>query len=188
MAPFLLSSAFPRIFDFFDLDLASWEAGFPSLQSAFQWVASSRLFDPQIVKESPHREHRRNDREMYQMFLIWMRDQRLTTVEGSACDLRPISSSDKVVEEAKVFFGKKQEYDGLVEKERKRRKIKDTFNGHLVMEWTGLRGIPVRELMDEVRARMDEETIHRSTREEMKARVLDAQERMALHSEDVATM
>ena len=173
MAPFVLSMTFLRIFEFFGLDFVGWEAGFSSMQSAFQWVASSRLFGPCILMES-RREHRRADREMYQRFLGWVRDQR-TGAQDIEVTSSTMQSTENIVEEAKIFFGKKQEYDNLVKKQQKRRNFKDKFNGMLVMQWTGLYGHSVQVLMDEVRKTLDEDTTHRMALEEVKALVLEVQ-------------
>ncbi|KAF8579830.1 hypothetical protein K439DRAFT_1637603 [Ramaria rubella] len=168
--PFMLSTVFPRIFEFFGLDLAVWKAGFPSLESTFEWAATSRLFNPHFIKESPRRAHRREDREMYQRFLVWVSNRRRVDSDKTRVQLR----SDDVVAEAKVFFSKRKEYDSLVQAERRRREAKDKFNGNLVMEWTGLHGKSVKVLMDAVREDLDEEMIHRMTHEEIKAMVLRA--------------
>lgn len=177
MPPFVLSTSFPRILDFFGLDIAAWKSGFSSLQIVFQWVASSRLFDPSIIRQSPHHERRMEDREMFQSFLIWVEDRR-KNVRQDEESRRPASRPETIIDEAMVFFEKKQEYESLLETKQKRREIKDKFNGRLVMEWTGMRGKSVQVLMNEVRKDLDEEMIHRLTREEINALVLKVQEKM----------
>lgn len=177
--PFLLSDSFPNILEFLGLDFEAWEAGFPSLMSIFEWVASSKWFDPHFVKESLRREQRRTDRKMYHQFLEWVRVQR-PAVKGNlrSSEVTEGEGGTEAVEAAKLFFRKKEEYDALIVKEKRRRNMKDNFNGHLVMEWTGLQGKKVKSVMDEVRNSVDGKVFETLSKEEIRGLVLQAKERV----------
>ncbi|KIJ54952.1 hypothetical protein M422DRAFT_241038 [Sphaerobolus stellatus SS14] len=179
--PYLLSDSLPEIFRFLGLDINAWEKGFSSLHAIFQWTASSRWFNAYLIRESSRRQHRRIDRKMYQQFLEWVEEQRAvaghSTITSASDSL--IGPAD-AVEAAKEFFGKKEEYETLIERDRRRKKRKGDFNGHLVMEWTGLHGRDVKLLMDEVRKVLDTEALETLSKEEIQSLVLEIQERMAV--------
>ncbi|EJD50798.1 hypothetical protein AURDEDRAFT_143221 [Auricularia subglabra TFB-10046 SS5] len=150
---FFLSADMLHIMRFFALDMTQWQRGFETQRDVFEWVRSSRLFHPACLKESARREHRRRDRAMYHNFLDYVRE---LEVSGVYADV-PQLSSEQVIAEAKREFGKEDEYNALVLSNRQRAHYKAVFNGHLVMEWTGLYGKAVREVMDVVRASVSEE-------------------------------
>ncbi|KAF8517433.1 hypothetical protein BU17DRAFT_49889 [Hysterangium stoloniferum] len=185
LGPFLVSASFPDILLFFGLDIKPWRDGFPTVHSIFQWVASSHWFDCRFITDNPSRQHRRADRKMYRGFLAWVHEQRDALVEQTSNaaghnEADAVPSDNAGVKGALIFFGKTLEYDDIIAKERRRRDVKDKFNGHLVMEWTGLRGKQVKLLMDEVRKYLDAVMMEGLTREEIRQLVLKTKEEMAL--------
>lgn len=162
---FFLSADFPHILHFFGLDLARWEAGFASQTDVFEWVRSGRFFHPMCLRESYRRAHTRRDRVMYQNFLLYVRDLDAGDAYAGIVPATP----HNVVELAKREFGKKEEYDALVRENRRRAHLKAVFNGHLVMEWTGLFGLSVREVMSAFRARVNDDELMDMSVEQVEA-------------------
>lgn len=164
---FFLSADMLHIMRFFALDMAPWERGFESQRDVFEWVRSSRLFHSACLRESARREHRRRDRGMYHNFLAYVRE---LEAGGAYADVLQLSR-EQVIAEAKREFGKEDEYNALVLSNRQRAHYKAVFNGHLVMEWTGLYGKAVREVMDVVRARVSEAEMMQLTLADVEALV-----------------
>lgn len=174
---FFLCADFPRIMRFFGLDLAPWSAGFATQAAVFDWVRSSRLFHPACMRESARREHRRRDRAMFHAFLQYVRD---LDEAGAYSGTAPLAAAE-VVAQAKREFGKEDEYNALVRANRRRVHLKAVFNGHLVMAWTGLQGLPVRGVMDAVRALVTDDDMFEMSVEDVEALV------RRVHAERTAT-
>jgi len=155
---FRLSESFPDILEFFGLSFTDWKTGFDTRRAVFEWVASSRLYDPRRVKDPSNsaREKTLRDREMYQAYLEYSRD---LLHSGSQHSRQTSSHPSEVVREAIRFFNKEVEYDTIVSTNRKRIALKKAFCGRLVMEWTGVSGIGVRDIMHHVRSNLSEDDI-----------------------------
>ncbi|KAF7973730.1 hypothetical protein HWV62_14296 [Athelia sp. TMB] len=148
--PFHLSSSVPEIAAFFGLALDAWERGFPTERAAFEWAATSRFFSVQRMKEAHSKKRRTETRMMYSRFVDWAQAQPVPET--------PVPSAEAVVAEALACFGKKAEYDGLMEEYRQaaakieaRNALKVVFNGTIVGEWTGLDNRRVKIVMDKIR-------------------------------------
>lgn len=152
---------------FFALDLDPWYAGFDTQRAVFDWVRTSRLFHPACLRESLRREKQRAGRPMYLNFLQYVRDLEQS---GEYANKEPLAAS-VVVAEARRDFDKEEEFDALIEANRRRAHLRSVFNGHLVMAWTGVEGPQVRHVMDVVRATVPEEDMMSMTREEVEAAV-----------------
>lgn len=104
---------------------------------------------------------------MFTRFLAWA-DEQAEAGAGAT------TSQANMVEAAKVFFGKGDDYERMVEGERRRRHRKENFNGHLVMAWTGLQGQDVKAVMDEVRKKVGDRQLETMSREDVRDWVLEA--------------
>lgn len=131
-----------------------WERGFSSQTEIFSWLASSRFFDSRSMLRSntgnTSNMKARDARTMYQNFLVYAQD----------CDSGSKKlDADAVLGEALDFFGKRDLYTVFGHIAAAKRHIGSIFTGRLVQEWTGLQGVPVRFVMDEVRARLGGEDV-----------------------------
>ena len=133
----------------------TWKKGFVTQQAAFEWAASSRFFCARRLEEAQNRSKRKEKakREMYNRFQTWALEQQRNEPE-------PTWTSETVVAEALIFFGKEAEYDALLKESARvasiheaKRRVKSIFNGTLVAEWTGLSHLQVKKIMDTVRGR-----------------------------------
>jgi hypothetical protein len=139
----------------------AWKEGFATREDTFKWAATSRFFCAQRLEEAQNRSKRKEiaKRDMYNHFLIWGREQQRDGPE-------PTWTPESVVAEALVYFNKKAEYDELMKEYARvkaiheaRRRVKSKFNGILVEEWTGLRNLDVKKVMDKVRERVGGEIV-----------------------------
>jgi len=143
-----LTSSFPAIFEFFSLSQADWERGFATQNEIFEWLMTSRFFDPaRVARIFTHKQKAKFDRTMFYAFPEYVRSKCV----GS----RTIPTVADVQHEALVYFGKKSEFDAIVREKQIQLRLKEVFSGHLVMEWTGLPSWGwVKKVMDEVRQRV----------------------------------
>ncbi|KAH7098974.1 hypothetical protein BKA62DRAFT_711005 [Auriculariales sp. MPI-PUGE-AT-0066] len=163
LSSFFLSDNFDDILGFFGLDREVHDRGFPTQRAVFDWVRSSRLFHPACLHESARREHRRQDRKMYLNFLQFVRD---VEDSGDYNDTAPLSRKE-IVDQAKLHFGKEDEFNALVLSKKRSTHIKSIFTGKHVMEWTGVQGMIVREIMNGVRAEVSEDQMMAMSAEDM---------------------
>lgn len=154
---FRLSSSFPQILTFFELSIDQWTEGFATQLEIFEWLASSPFFDVQRL--SPSRgsdtapssaKYRvRDARPMYQHFLEFVRlDESIRRYS------RPRITPQTALDMALVHFGRRALYDILLHFAEVKKHVRSTFTGKLVEEWTGLKGMSVRLVMDEVRRKL----------------------------------
>ena len=134
-----------------------WKRGFETEADAFEWVTTSRFFHPKVLQDKENRSKRKEKgkRQMYNNFPTW--------VEGQSFDNKALNltlTTDITVQEALDYFGKRKEYDMLMNEYDRlenlhaaRRRVKAIFNGALITEWTGLQGLDVRRMMEKVRQR-----------------------------------
>jgi UDP-2,3-diacylglucosamine pyrophosphatase LpxH len=134
----------------------TWNKGFVTQNAAFEWAASSRFFSARRLEEVQNRSKRkeRAKRKMYTHFLAWAQEQKHDEPE-------PVWTKESVTTEALAYFNKKAEYDKLIEEHARiasiheaGRRVNSVFNGTLVGEWTGLKNMEVKRVMDKVRQKL----------------------------------
>lgn len=110
---------------------------------------TSRLFDPNKVLAIFEKKLKaKEDRTMFYAFPKYVRSH------ATQSEIPHPSKSD-VQQEALVYFGKKDEFEAVVRDKQLTRRIKELFNGHLVMEWTAvLYWGTIKKIMDKVRERI----------------------------------
>lgn len=178
---FQLSESFSDILDFFGLSMNDWKIGFTTKQAVFEWVASSRLYDPRRVKEPSDsgREKTLRDREMYQAYIEYTRN----LLHSGSCDSNRSSlQASEVVREAIGFFNKELEYNNIVSANRRRIALKNAFSGRHVMEWTGASGICVRDIMNCVRAKLSEDDIIQMDEETLRSVTMQAKHELGINT------
>lgn len=123
-----------------------WMRGFETVEETFEFAVTSRFFDPCRLHLSSMRTFNKSvqGRTMYTDFLVWAQDK---TPAAST----PGPHQD-TAEEALVVFGKKLEWDAMAQERYARTWLKNSFNGKIVAEWTGLGWKGVKAVMDDVRS------------------------------------
>lgn len=121
-----------------------WLEGFETVEETFEFATTSRFFKRlQVPSEMSAFRKSVQGRGMYADFLVWAQDRTPITTGGLHRD---------TVEEALVVFGKKSDWDAMVQDTYERTWLKNNFNGKLVAEWTGLGWKGVKAIMDDVRS------------------------------------
>ena len=119
----------------------------------FDWVATSRLFNALKVapaEQSHNRgKKRRGPRTMYQSFLEYARER---ADDPAYTPPAETFTQDDVLR----FFGKEAEHAALIHASRVKQNARDVFAGTVVEEWTGMKGLPVKWVLDEARQRLNE--------------------------------
>jgi len=154
--PFDLSESFDDIMRFFGLSLSTYNAGFKTKQAVFEWVATSRLFDPKHFRsEGTGFRKVKPERIMYAEFVKWVEKQR-NTLESQSHKLVLGEIEAAAQLEALVFFKKKEAFDALALERSNRIRLKQIFSGSTVHNWADMRGYwkGVKLIMDEVRIRL----------------------------------
>jgi hypothetical protein len=163
-----------------------WKSGFVTQQEAFEWLASSRFYAPGRLSDPTSRAKARSIRSMHLAFLQWDDARRKAVTESNILPQGIQETTNKeaaissVKHEALVFFGKREEYDGLVQANQRRVALKTNWNGKKVGEWTGGNGWLIGRVMDFMRQTVGEEKISQMTEEELKQHVLQVKKAVEL--------
>jgi len=150
---FHLSSSLSHILEFYGLSQARLEAGFTTQREVFEWTATSRLFNARSVapSEQTHArgKKRREPRSMYQSFLEYARER---ADDPAYAPPRETITQDDVLR----FFGKDPEHAALLRASRIKQNAREVFSGRVIEGWIGMRGLPVKWVMDLARERLNE--------------------------------
>jgi len=148
----MISKDYPKIFDYMGLDYNKWIEGFDSLEEIFEYVKTSRFFNPEIFQmyhlNKINRE-RNAKRASYIAFLEY--------IEGEDCNkdynkLEVESHKEnliKLIDESFPESNIRLEVKRLEYETAKSDYATCKFNGHLVMEKYGLEG---KELGDAIKS------------------------------------
>ncbi|KAF9783096.1 hypothetical protein BJ322DRAFT_1109995 [Thelephora terrestris] len=170
-----LSTSQPEIFDFFGLVRDVHERGFTTAQEVFEWVETSRFFNPHRLLPAMKSLKFKGERKMYHEFLDYLGS--LVASAESQMHLNVHAIQD----EALSLFGKRKEFDDAVRGKYLSREAKKVLSGSLVQEWTGLSyWKDVKTVTDAMKVRVLDEidTTDADWREEMVK--LSGDERRAL--------
>ena len=142
-----LSQNIYDLFDILGLDGEKFAEGFDELEDMFEWVATSKYFDPEIFAlENRNATDRIRDkkRKTYQAFLKWIETTKpkanhsfLSKSERGGYNLREPYYSDVIL---KKFPDVKEVIDRHIAKHELDKKFKSVYNGDVVGELTGLSG------------------------------------------------
>ncbi|KAI6044804.1 hypothetical protein EDC04DRAFT_2639863 [Pisolithus marmoratus] len=144
--PIYLSKSPRAILEFMGLSMDRWKEGFTTVEETFVFASASRFFDPRRIRR-PHLQSFTKsveERAMYHEYTRWAQGQ----PPAPYC----LEADREAVEEALVYFGKKDERDAAALARDKKLWMKNNFNGKIVAEWTGLGWKGVKAVMDRVRA------------------------------------
>lgn len=121
----ILSDSPKQICEFLGLHYTKWVSGFQSKQEIFDYIISSRLFNPRYFK---HLAERNRKRPMYLEFVDYVKNlSQRQTPDASTLQMDAIT-----------FFEKKDEYNKIIEELEAKRISREKFNGLLFLN----RGVP----------------------------------------------
>ncbi|KAH9933108.1 uncharacterized protein BXZ73DRAFT_46389 [Epithele typhae] len=162
---FWLTSSMPAVLAFFRLSHARWLAGFPTEAELFAWVATSpathvlaaRYRSPAYA--APAKKDGLAARPMRARFLAYLRTHELPAPDPSDGAAAVLASCDRADAPRKLraaleFFGRAAEHDALLRAAAAQRRAKAVLNGTNVQAWTGVGGMPVRFVIEEVKERL----------------------------------
>lgn len=147
-----LSESFDEITSFLGLPMQVFEEGFQTREQIYEWVTSSRFFNAsQFRSTGPGISKVKAQRTMYSDFVEWV-----TTTKVSSLQISWMSREEwqaKIRDEALVYFNKKLEFEASSRLRLNRLRLKQSFSGSRVRDWTGLGEYwpGVKLIMDEVR-------------------------------------
>lgn len=126
--------------DFLGLDYTKWQNGFTTLEDIFEWVSTGKYFDPNIFlgELSAINEKRDRKRRTFSRFLDWVEE----TKPKQNYEFMPRDQREEYIPLVENFFacdirGGLDDFNFDMELEKK---MKEKFNGEIVMEITGLKG------------------------------------------------
>ncbi|KAF6755919.1 hypothetical protein DFP72DRAFT_1118832 [Ephemerocybe angulata] len=145
--PLMLSDSFDEILPFLGLDKGTFDKGFRTKEEVFEWVASVRFFDPRFFRSSGEGITKvKQDRKMYREFVQWVNEHN-QKADSDDLDGDPRTSGRqldinetimKVQAQALIFFDKKAEHESRTLARQNREKVRKTFCGHNIRDWTEL--------------------------------------------------
>jgi len=121
-----------EIFEFFGLSHDGHERGFTTAQEVFDWVTTSRFFNPHRLLPAMKSVRFRGERKMHNEFLDYLGSLVASGEPKERLDVHAIQ------DEALSLFGKRKEFDDAVREKYLFREAKKVFSGSMVKEWTGL--------------------------------------------------
>lgn len=126
------------LFDFLGWNYDEYERRvFTTEEDVFRWICSMRFFRHSMFKRDEfHHEMRKRDadRPVFRAFVTYC-NQRLDSREGEG-KITAESCRDLIL----PHFDKRAEYEAIKVKWDKSRRLREKFNGKLVMKWTCERG------------------------------------------------
>jgi hypothetical protein len=139
--------------------MTTWKAGFASKREVFEWVGTSRFFDP--TKFQSHGEGIRKvkpERKMYYEFVEWAM-KRMAAASGEKAQETAEMRQErklKLRDEVLVHFQQKEAFDASTRERLLRIRVKEVFRGSKVRDWTelGEHWMGVKIVMDAVRERV----------------------------------
>ncbi|KAG6865195.1 hypothetical protein C0991_004566 [Blastosporella zonata] len=140
---FELSHSMDDITKFMGWSMDAWKAGFRTNREAFEWIGTSRFFNPigfrtqrqRITKVLAHRA-------MYAEFAQWVTEKAsVAASSGLEHDSDDMTTEQRQLafrEHALDYFNKKHEFDALVCRRGQRARLKEVFNSANVRDWANL--------------------------------------------------
>ena len=158
-AEIYVSQDMPKVFEFLGLDYGMWTSGFDTLENIFEFVSSSRYFNPDIylLTNRNYRDRVRDEkRSTYTKFLGWCETNksRLTHYPWKhKNDPEKITEYDFHSARARDTW---PEFDiqklAEVAKYLRHKTLKEIWNGNNISEWTGLTGPDLGKFMSHCKA------------------------------------
>ena len=166
--PFTLSTSPRDISSFLGLDYGRLNEGFSTRLAIFDWLATSRFFRPEIFLRTGNILR---ERKMYQEFVSYANARapsasrlNLDQPSDSPVDFEALAVdlgivAEATVEEALVYFGRRDEWYLIAESIFRRKALKEKLNGKLVEQITGLKGVIIRSIIASVKEMASEDEL-----------------------------
>ncbi|OSD07300.1 hypothetical protein PYCCODRAFT_1449351 [Trametes coccinea BRFM310] len=156
---FYLSDDVSEILSFLGLSMERWERGFATQDELLQWVASSpfAIAFAEYLKSKggmPAERPRDEARPLRQKFIAFLQAHTFSLDSGEPSVFVQLGHKDEKLAAALKYFRKEKEYAALVDVARAATRAKAVLNGKNVQEWTGVMGMPVRFILDEMKERL----------------------------------
>ncbi|KAJ8457153.1 hypothetical protein ONZ45_g18428 [Pleurotus djamor] len=194
--PLELSDNFDEILTFMGLSTHPPRSPFSTRRELFEWLASSRFFDPNKFRSSGSGISKvKIDRKLYHNFVLWAETQRTTlSAEGdiklkTGDDIQTCRRDhDSIRDEALEFFKKRDVFEAAAKERLLRSTLKSAWCGHQVRDWAemGEYWPGVSRIMNGVREELGgdgniaEILLTNGGRELLKAKVLETRDRFGL--------
>lgn len=165
----LLSKNIDEILEFGGFSAERFHEGFDDLKDIFEYVVSTPFYDYSIF-DLGNRNYRSRvrdrKRKTYTEFLEWASKNKKTPL----CEW----VKDKKTYLPFIFsrFGHEQEYRDIIEKNDLRKKVKEKFNGEIIMKLTGLQGKELGAFMTKFRNVFQDDVLLQTSAESIKEEVL----------------
>ena len=171
--PFTLSTSPHDISTFLGLDYGRFNEGFSTRLAIFEWIATSRFFQPGIFFRMGNILL---ERKMYQDFVSYVNGRTPPTshlnYDKPAADPEQLVGElgideEAAVEDALEYFGCRSEWYSIAESVSRRKRLKEKLNGKLVEQTTGLKGIVIRDIIAGVKEKVSEDELLLMEQEEI---------------------
>lgn len=149
-----LTQDYAKALEFMGYRVEDYRTGFYTLNEIFEFVSSSKYFNPEIylLHNRNHKARVRDaKRKTYQEFLTWC--EKLPKTEAYEFSSTKADYLGKIFE---FFPEAKLSYERVLARVNHASQAKLKFNGILVGAWTGLEGKELGGLMTRVRERFNE--------------------------------
>lgn len=159
----LITKDIYKILSFLGLDSSKWNKGFTTLEDIFEWVATCKYFDPNIFlgEMSAINEKRDRKRRTFSRFLDWVEETKPkanhTFLKRGETEFIDGYFPNRYLNMIDNFFGSdvREQIDEFNVQMERERKIKEKYNGEIVMEITGLKGQELGSFMNKFRQHDD---------------------------------
>lgn len=172
------------------LSLKTYNEGFKTKQEVYEWAVSSKYFDAsQFRSKGPGFTKVKAQRTMYSDFVEWVETLNASRQPNAEPRLSREQRQATIRQEALKYFDKMEEYETLAKTRSSRTRLKESFSGSVVRDWTNLgeywKGVKL--IMDEVRNRLGGEDgvldfLNKNTEEDLKNFVLKVQADLGIRS------
>ncbi|KAI0632086.1 hypothetical protein C8Q77DRAFT_1218606 [Trametes polyzona] len=154
---FYLSDSMADILAFLGLSMERWKSGFATQDQLIRWVASSPFAAAfaarlQAGESKLLPKERGEGRPIRQKFIKVLREHQFG--DGVESVFAATGERQEKIHAALQYFGKREAYEVIVYHARANARAKALLNGRNVEAWTGVIGMPVRLVMDEVKERL----------------------------------
>lgn len=170
MKDILITTDFRKMMTFMGLDPEQKYNGFDTLEQIFDWIISSKYFNPELFQfENLNQTDRKRNRKRptFNKFLEYIKDVKFESEGYSFEKNKEIYREfiDKSFPEAKLLATIAE----LEEQDKNNQTIIAKFNGSLVMEWTGLKDKELGKCLMRYRADRMEIFLKEKTADEIKS-------------------
>ena len=169
MKDIIITKDFRKMMEFLGLDPERKYKGFETLEEIYDWIISSKYYNTELflLENLTQSDRKRNKkRPTFNKFLEYVKDLPYTS-EGYHFEKNKTKYLDLIDSSfPEVHF--LEQINELKKKDEDNQKMREKFNGDLVMEWTGLNGKELGSVIIEFKKTRDGEWFKQYNAEEIK--------------------